>query len=116
MTVELLFVLVSGVASLILACAAFYVAWRVRAQVVEPIELRSQVLAFDELLTEHTDRLRAAYARQRKRDKTLTAALAEATAPEAAGAPIGPSLVPEPAPEDVKDQIRAQARQMGLRV
>ena len=105
--------LLAALCGLFLATRALHLLRELSERVVEPIELRSQVLAFDELLTEHTDRLRAAYARQRKRDKNLTAALDAATAPEA----TGPEIVPDGGGEfDVKAAIRQRARQMGIGV
>lgn len=105
--------LLAALCGLFLATRALHVARELSGRVVEPIELRRQVLAFDELLTEHTDRLRAAYARQRKRDKSLTAALDAATAPE----PTGPAIVEDGGVEvDHKASIRQKARQMGIGV
>lgn len=105
--------LVAAVLSLFLAGVALWYATWLGKRVVEPIELRRQVLEFDELITEHISRLRAAYARQRKRDKSLTAALDAATAPEGSGPEIVPDLGPE---VDVKAAIRQRARQMGIGV
>ncbi len=105
--------LLTAVFSLFLAVVALWYARVVGKEVVEPIELRRQVLEFDELITEHISRLRAAYARQRKRDKSLTAALDAATAPE----PTGPSIVEDGGVEvDHKAAIRNKARQMGIGV
>jgi hypothetical protein len=64
--------------ALLASCGAFYLAQRALSQVAEPIELRRQLVAYDEALSEHESRLRAYYARLRKRDKTLSETLAPA--------------------------------------
>ena len=103
-----------AVASLLLAGAVFWLCKRLEQRVTEPIELRRQVMEFDQLLTEHDEKLRAYYARQRKRDKSLTAALADGTLPADPGGPIA-DVLPLPLPDvDTKQELRRRARAQGL--
>ena len=101
-----------AVTSLLVALGVSYLVWRLRDQVVEPIELRRQVLGFDQLLSEHSERLNAYYARQRKRDKSLARAFAPG--PEnGLGAPADEVVGVQDEPP-TKESLRARARQRGL--
>lgn len=92
--------------ALLASLVALGLAWTAWRSVVEPLELRKQLLAFDEALTEHEQRAQAFYARQRKRDKTLTATLTDAALQETAEQPI---VEPPRGTPEYKQMLRQRA-------